>query len=124
MAVKTILIVEDEKPMAKALSLKFKHSGFQTVVAHDGQAALDVVHDQKIDLILLDLMMPTLDGFSFLERLQVIGKKIPILVSTNLSQPEDEARARELGAVDYFVKADTPIYEVVAHALRVIEKQK
>ncbi|MCA9387818.1 MAG: response regulator [Candidatus Andersenbacteria bacterium] len=110
-----ILIVEDEKPMARALELKFSDSGFEAKAVHDGQQALDALDSEAFDVILLDLIMPVMDGFAVLEQLQQKGNTVPVLVSTNLSQPEDAERAKALGASDYFVKSDTPIAEVVRH---------
>lgn len=112
--VKKILIAEDEKPMARALQLKLKSEGYDAVIAPNGSKALDFLKKEKFDLMLLDLMMPTVDGFEVLEELKKKKIKIPVLVSTNLGQEEDQKRAKDLGAKEYFVKADTPINEVVA----------
>lgn len=112
---KNILVAEDEKPMARALKLKLEGVGYQVTAVHDGQAALDELSGGTYDLVLLDLMMPKLDGFGVLEGMKEKKIKTPAVVSTNLSQPEDERKVRELGAVDFFVKSDTPITKVVEH---------
>jgi len=117
---KAILIAEDEKPMATALKLKLSNEGYDVVVAFDGKAALEAIDARSFDLMLLDLMMPKLDGFGVLEALQKKGKKVKTIVSSNLSQPEDFERAKELGAVDYFVKSDTSISAVVKHVQDVL----
>ena len=108
--------------MAKALSLKLSHEGFETEIAHDGQEALDMVKKKKksYQLILLDLMMPKMDGFTFLAELKKEKIKIPTIVSSNLSQPEDIDRAKSLGAKDFFVKSDTPLSEVVSKVQKLI----
>jgi len=111
---KIILVVDDEKSMARALELKLGFEGFETRSAPDGQSALDIIEKEYIDLILLDLMMPRLDGFRFLEILKQRKNKVPLIVLTNLSQSEDEDRARALGAKEFFVKSDTPIATIVA----------
>ena len=67
---KKILIVEDEKPMARALELKLTRAGYDAASANDGQSGLDYLEKNKVDLILLDLIMPKLDGFAVLERLK------------------------------------------------------
>src|SRR3989344_3357403 len=108
-ALKKILIVDDEKPMARALELKLQHSGFETKVVNQGAEALDSLEKDKIDLVLLDLMMPTPDGFQVLESLQKKKNTVPIIVTSNLSQLEDEKRALALGAEHYFVKSNTPL---------------
>ena len=110
---KIILVVDDEKSMARALELKLGFEGFETRSAPDGQSALDIIEKEYIDLILLDLMMPRLDGFRFLEILKQRKNKVPLIVLTNLSQSEDEDRARALGAKEFFVKSDTPIATIV-----------
>jgi CheY-like chemotaxis protein len=61
-------------------------------------------------MILLDLIMPQIDGFTFMEQLK---KKSPIIILSNLGQEEDKERAKQLGAVDYFVKSNTPIVEII-----------
>lgn len=112
-AKKKILVVEDRKPMAKALSIKLERAGFVVQVAEDGEMALKFLKDEQFDLILLDLVMPKIDGFSLLAEMQTRKIKTPAIVLSNLSQEEDERRAKELGAIDYFVKSDIPINEVV-----------
>ncbi len=111
---KKILIVEDEKPLARVLSLKLNSAGYQTVVAFDGEQALTALQKDKFDLIILDLLMSGKDGFWVLAELQKIGNKTPVVVSSNLSQKEDVDKAKALGAVDYFVKSDITLVDVVA----------
>lgn len=107
---KKILIVEDERPLAHALELKFTHEGYSVTTATDGQEALSLANKESFAAILLDLIMPNLDGFSFLEQMK---KKSPVIILSNLGQDEDKERAKELGAVDYFVKSNTPITEII-----------
>lgn len=108
-----ILIIEDEKPMARALELKLTHAGFSVVVANDGEAGLNLAKKNTFGLILLDLIMPKKDGFSLLESLKQEGIKTPVIILSNLSQAEDEKRAKELGAKDFFIKSNTPIADIV-----------
>ena len=107
---KKVLIVEDERPLAHALELKFGHEGYDVVLATDGAEALKIANTTAFKVILLDLIMPNLDGFSFMEQLQ---KKSPIIVLSNLGQDEDKDRAKQLGAIGYFVKSNTPITEII-----------
>jgi len=109
----TVLIVEDEKPMARALELKLTKVGFNVKVAYNGEEALDIVGKEKVDLMLLDLIMPKKDGFGVLSELKQKGVTVPVVVSSNLSQEEDFQRAKSLGAKGYFVKSNTPIAEIV-----------
>lgn len=111
---KKILVVEDEKPIAKALQLKLNNSGYEASVAGDGQEALQILSGDTYDLVLLDLVMPRLDGFGFLTQAKEQGLTIPpVIVSSNLSQDEDIKRAKELGAVSYYVKSNTPLSVIV-----------
>lgn len=106
--------------MAKALELKLNSSGFEAKAVFDGDEALEELAKTKYDLMLLDLMMPKKDGFGVLEEMKAKGIKIPVIVSTNLSQEGDIAKVKELGAKDYFVKSDTPITEVVKHVKKIL----
>ena len=110
---KTILIAEDEPAVARSLSLKLEHEGYAVTAVGDGQQALDAVAKQSYDLILLDLIMPVLDGWGALTELRAQGCKTPIVVASNLGQEGDIAKAKALGAVDFLVKSDTPLSEIV-----------
>lgn len=106
-----ILVVDDERPMARALQLKLTREGYEVVVANNGKQGIEAFSSNEFDLIILDLVMPIMDGFSVLK---VLGKKdVHILVCSNLSQREDIARVRELGASDYFIKSNTPLHKIV-----------
>jgi DNA-binding response OmpR family regulator len=110
---KKILIVEDDKPILKAMELKLKSSGFDVTTAEDGQIALDHLKDNKADLILLDIVMPVVDGFGVLKELNNGGDKTPVIILSNLGQKEDIDKAKKLGAKDYFVKSDIDLNEIV-----------
>src|SRR3989338_6920315 len=113
MTQKRILIAEDEKPMANALSLKLGSAGYEITLVYDGEAAIAVLNESKYDLLILDLVMPKKDGFFVLAELKKLKIAVPIIVSSNLSQEEDIRRAKELGASDYFIKSDTTLATVV-----------
>jgi len=119
--VKSILISEDEKAIAEALKLKLEHSGYEVSLAGNGEEALDLAKNKKFDLIILDLIMPVMDGFGFLEAAKKEGIKTPIIVASNLSQPEDEKRARELGAKDFFIKSNVSVSEIVEKIANVLK---
>lgn len=110
---KRVLIIEDERPLAHALELKLTHEGFEVVVALTGKAGLKEALTGKFGLVLLDLIMPELDGFAFLEKLKAKKMKTPVIVLSNLGQDEDRERAKKLGVKEYFVKANTPIVDIV-----------
>lgn len=119
---KKILIVEDEKPLARALELKLQSSGFTTVVVFDGEAALAALQDGNTSLILLDLILPKLDGFGLLAKLKEQGIKIPVIVLSNLGQQEDINKAKTLGAIDYFVKSDTTLVSLIEQVKRILSQ--
>ncbi len=110
---KKILIVEDEKPLAKALELKLGKEGYSTTIAINGNEAVELLKNEKFNLIILDLVMPQYDGFHVLEYIH--QNKIPVrtIVLSNLSQSEDMQKAKSFGALDYYVKSNTPIVELV-----------
>ena len=108
-----LLIIEDERPLAHALELKFAHEGLETKVAANGEDGLTEANKGKFDVILLDLIMPGMDGFTFMEKFGDKMKKSKVIVLSNLGQDEDRSRAEELGAHGYFVKSTTPISDIV-----------
>jgi two-component system, OmpR family, alkaline phosphatase synthesis response regulator PhoP len=111
---KKILIAEDEKPMARALEIKIgSDPDLEAKAVFNGAEALKILEVEKYDLVLTDLMMPDVDGFTLLKELKAKNIKIPVIISSNLSQEEDIKLTKSLGAIDYFVKSDTPISEVV-----------
>ena len=110
---KKILIVEDEQAMAKALELKLDHAGFETEVVQNGEEALDLLGAESFDAIILDLIMPKMDGFDFLQQIKEKGITTPVIVASNLGQEEDIERAKALGAKDYFIKSNVSINEIV-----------
>jgi len=110
---KKVLVVEDEKPMANALRLKLESSGFDTVTVFGGREAIKSINEQKFDVILLDLIMPEVDGFKVLETLREQRVQTPVIVLSNLGQPEDIERAKKFGARDYCVKSNTTLLEIV-----------
>jgi DNA-binding response OmpR family regulator len=116
---KKVLIVEDEKPLAHALELKLQHEGFAVTVASDGQECLNILKDQRFDVLLLDLIMPVLDGFQVLEQLRQSPTKPAIFVLSNLSQHEDEERVLALGVRKFFIKSDTPLTVIVEEVKKI-----
>lgn len=118
-AQKRVLIVEDERPLSHALELKLQHEGFTTVVAQNGEECLKAINEQTFDVVLLDLVMPVLDGFQVLEQLHSKASKPTVFVLSNLSQVEDEDRVRKLGAKRYFIKSDTPLEVIVDEVKKV-----
>jgi len=110
---KKLLIAEDERSIAKALQLKLSISGFEVSLASNGEEALALMKEKKFDLLLLDIMMPKMDGFTVMAEMKKNKNKTPIMILSNLSQEDDAKRAKELGAVDFIVKSNTPLAEII-----------
>ncbi len=113
--VKKILIVDDEKLVVQALTQKLQEAGFSTDAAYDGEEALSKVNQAKPDLILLDIIMPKLDGISMLKRLKADEKTkdIPVIILTNLYSDKKVVEALESGGTDYLIKVDYTLPEIV-----------
>jgi CheY-like chemotaxis protein len=110
-----ILLVEDDVFIYKAYSVGLTRAGYDVTVAKDGEEAMDMLKKEKFQLVLLDLILARLDGFEVLKRIKAddMLKNIPVIVLSNLSQPQDIQRCKQLGAADYFVKADMPLVKIV-----------
>jgi CheY-like chemotaxis protein len=111
-----VFIVEDDTFLVRAYEVMLSSQGFNVTVVSNGQDVLEKLKaGEKPAVLLLDLMLPKLSGFEVLEQMQQDPKmkEIPVIVLSNLGQPDDIDRAKALGAKDYFVKADTPLEKVV-----------
>lgn len=117
---KKILVAEDEQAMAHALDIKLTKEGYEVAVANNGEIAIDFLKKQNFDIVLLDIMMPKVDGFEVLKYVQGNKIKTPVVITSNLSQPEDKEKAKKMGAVDFFVKSDISINEIVAKVREII----
>ncbi len=107
-----ILVAEDELSLARALQLKLTSAGYEVHVVRNGREVLDAVAKEKFDLLILDLVMPVLDGFGVLEKIDNSVPGMRIVVLSNLGQDEDRRRVAQHGVTDYFVKSDTPIADI------------
>lgn len=110
---KRVLIVEDEKPLAHALELKLKHEGILPTIAYNGQECMDLLDKQDFDIMLLDMMMPVMNGFQVLEKMAGRERKPIIFALSNLSVHDDQGRVLALGAQKYFIKSDTSLSTIV-----------
>ena len=113
---KILLLVEDDPLLVTMYQTKFSAEGFQVFTATDGEAGLQLAKDQKPDIIVLDIMMPKLDGIEVLRaiRQDALLKDIPVLMLSNLSELAKQKEAMELGAKEFLVKANLTPTEVVS----------
>jgi two-component system response regulator VicR len=101
---KMVLIVDDEKNIVDILKFNMKEEGYETAVAYDGKAALAEYERRKPDLILLDVMLPLLDGFEVCHRIRETDKTTPIIMLTAREEETDKVLGLDLGADDYITK--------------------
>ena len=99
-----ILIIEDDNSTAKLMQVVLRHAGYETFRAGNGEEALDLMDREHIDLILLDVMMPVMDGYTFTEELRTCGNNTPILMVTAKHLPEERCKGFIVGTDDYMVK--------------------
>jgi CheY-like chemotaxis protein len=113
---KKVLIIEDDKFLSLVLKSKMERDGFMVSEAVDGEEGLAKTRSEKPDIILLDLILPKMSGFEFMEVVRTDPEltKIPVLVASNLGQDSDIQKAKSLGVQDYYVKAVTPVDQIAA----------
>lgn len=120
----TIVLAEDNKFLRRAAEGILRRHGFTVLTAADGEEALKLAHSSAPDLILLDIMMPKMNGFDVLRALkrEPATSSIPVIVLSNLDQQNDVATARELGAVGYWMKAGVGLEELVDRVKSLLEQ--
>lgn len=120
---KTILVVDDEKGLTALVSLHMKMAGFEVLTASNGKRTLDLSRQEKPNLIILDLMLPKMDGWQVCERLKQddITKDIPVIMLTARAEIEDKLKGFKAGADDYVTKPFSP-RELVARVKRVLAR--
>ena len=111
---KTVLIVEDEQPLLKALSAKLDAEGFRTLQAENGEEGLAIILREHPDITLLDIFMPKMDGLATLQEIRKDewGKTAKVVMLTNSNDPTDIAQAVDVKADAYLTKADTKLEDV------------
>jgi DNA-binding response OmpR family regulator len=103
---KKILIIEDEEVLIQLISAKLKKAGYKVETASDGEEGLDKIKNFSPDLILLDIVMPKVNGYEVLEQMQKGQIKIPVIIISNSGQAVEIEKTEKLGAVDFLVKAN------------------
>lgn len=119
---KKILAVDDDKDILEAIKDKLISSGFEAILAHDGQEGLKTALTQHPDLIILDIIMPREDGMSMLQKLREDnwGKNVPVIILTNISESDKLAQALEIGVDEYMIKSDVKLVDIVEKIKKII----
>lgn len=117
-----ILVVDDEERMVRFIRLNLEHDGFQVTEAYRGAEAIQRMRDTMPDLILLDVMMPDLDGFEVLKMIREISS-VPVIMLTAKGEEDDRVRGLELGADDYVTKPFSP-RELVSRVKAVLRRNE
>lgn len=120
---KKILLAEDDRFISLAYKDGLTRAGFEVVHAADGVEAIKMLKEFTPDLVLLDIIMPEKNGFEVLEDMRKDEKlkKVPVIVLSNLSQDADIKKGKELGAVDYWVKSNLSMAEVVERLEKILK---
>ncbi len=115
MAKNTILLVEDDEMLHAMYTQKFQKEGYEVLSTYNGAEGIQMADEHQPAVILLDIIMPKMDGFVALKKIKKNEKtkEIPVILLTNLGQEEDIRKGKELGATDYFIKANHTPQEVV-----------
>ncbi len=117
-----VLLVEDDVFLSGIYQKKFEMEGYKVSPAENGEKGLNDAKKKKPDIILLDILLPKLDGFAVLEQLKAdpTTKDIPVILLTNLGQKDDVEKGLEAGAVDYLIKAHFKPSEIVEKVKKVL----
>jgi len=121
---KKILIVEDDKFLRELMARKLSQENFEIVEAVDGEEGIKKIKDTIPDIVLLDLILPGIDGFEVLAKVKedTTTNSIPVIILSNLGQTEDVERGMKLGAIDFLVKAHFTPNEIIEKIKVILEK--
>jgi len=109
-----ILIIEDEKSLVELLSAKLVKEGYEVEISHDGEQGLEKMKTMKPELVLLDILMPKMNGYEVLEKMNEKNIKIPVIIISNSGQPVEIEKTKKLGAVDHLIKTEFSPEDVLA----------
>ena len=121
-----ILIIEDEIVLSDIIKRKFEIKGFTVSIASDGEQGIEKLRREKHDLVLLDLVLPGVDGFSILKSIKEDSKlkKIPVIILSNLGQKDEIQRGLKLGAVEFLVKAHLDPNDIVEKVEKILQQKQ
>lgn len=115
-----ILIIEDDKFLRELITKKISNEGFEIIEAVDGEQGIEKAKKEKPDLILLDIILPEIDGFEVLKQIKKISKS-PVIILSNLGQKKDIEKGFELGAADYLIKAHFTPEEIINKMRKILK---
>lgn len=120
-----VLVVEDDKFLSTILKTRLEREGFEVTLAGNGEEGLALIKQQQPSLVVLDLVMPKMSGFEFLEKMSMDPQLhgIPVVVASQLGQDSDVEKAKSYGVIAYFIKAQTPIDQLVENFKQIIQSQ-
>ena len=120
----TILLVKDDKFLVDIFATRLQSAGYNVIIANDGESGLKIATEKRPHLILLDIIMPQMDGYEVLAKLQQqdMTKNIPVILLTNLGHEEDVEKGLKSGAAGYLIKAQYTPSEVINKIKEVLEK--
>lgn len=123
-----VLIVEDDQFLRELSTKKLRKEGFQVELAIDGDEGWAKIQSMKPDVVLLDIILPGIDGFEILTRVRgsedLTVREVPLILLSNLGQESDVAKGERLGADDYLIKANFTIDEIIEKIKSVLQKKK
>ncbi len=121
----SVLIVEDDQFLGLAYTQSFSTSGFLVHLVTDGKAALSAIADQRPDLVILDLVMPTMNGMDVLRAIRKDPKNaaLKIIIATNVSSQKDEEECKTLGVCEYLIKTNNSIHDIVTLSKKALGTQ-
>jgi chemotaxis family two-component system sensor histidine kinase/response regulator PixL len=111
----SVLVVEDDLFLVKTFQIRFEKMGFEVIIARDGRDAIGLLDREPAKLVVLDLMLPSVNGFDVLSAIRANPhwKDVPVVVLTNLGQAQDMERCKKLGATEYYVKSSVKINDLM-----------
>lgn len=123
---KKILIIEDNEEIMGLLSQKISDVGYQVIEARDGEEGLRLLRSDQPDLVLLDIILPNIDGLELLKRKQALSetKDIPVVVISNSGAPAEISQAQRLGAVDWITKTEFSLQETIDKIEKIIKEPR
>jgi DNA-binding response OmpR family regulator len=111
---KKVLIIDDDQSFVWILSQSLHNDGFSILTAENGQAGLKIIEEEKPDLILLDIMMPVMDGIEMAKNLKKKSISTPVIFLTNMSDADHMSAALEIFPADYILKSDVPVNKIAS----------